>query len=99
MKKKYEQMQEPILTEEEEAELKKILMEQSLKDIPEDDGEPIELTVHYRRGINRIMRENGQIKRIPYPEVDNIFERVRSRIMAGSIKLRRFIRTKIFRRS
>lgn len=35
----------------------------------------------YKIRMNRVFREYGGIKRIPYPEVDNLFERIRSKII------------------
>ena len=40
----------------------------------------IEFSKRHKRRINRIFREIGS-KKIIYPEVDNYFERIRSRII------------------
>ncbi|MBQ8403559.1 MAG: hypothetical protein IJX55_03930 [Clostridia bacterium] len=45
--------------------------------------EKIEPSDRYKRGINRIFRERHGIKNIPYPEVDNAFERTRSFFARG----------------
>ena len=46
------------------------------------DLESFEFSEKFRRNINRIFREQlGAKNRIPHPEVDNIFERMRSRII------------------
>jgi len=41
----------------------------------------IEFSRHYKIRMNRVFREYGGIKRIPYPEVDNLFEIIRSKIV------------------
>ena len=40
-----------------------------------------ELSVWFRRRMNRVFREQGGIKDIPHPEVDTVYERIRSRIV------------------
>ena len=40
-----------------------------------------ELSVWFRRRMNRVFREQGGIKDIPHPEVDTFYERIRSRIV------------------
>ena len=42
------------------------------------DDEPVVFSKNTKRRMNRIFREIAGIKKIPYPEVDNLFERVRS---------------------
>ncbi len=38
-------------------------------------------SIHYKIGMNRVFREYGNDKRIPYPEVDTLYELVRSRLV------------------
>ena len=40
-----------------------------------------EPSVRFKRGMNRIFREIGGVSKIPHPEVDNRYERVKSKIM------------------
>lgn len=40
-----------------------------------------EKSVWFRRRMNRLFRERCGIKEIPHPEVDTVYERVRSRIV------------------
>ena len=46
-----------------------------------DKKEKIYLSVKYRRAINRIFREYSGINKIPHPEVDNLYQRIRSAII------------------
>lgn len=48
-----------------------------------DDQKPDmeELSVWFRRRMNRVFREQAGIKDIPHPEVDTVYERIRSRIV------------------
>jgi len=51
------------------------------EDAREFDGikeENVEFSDKFKLRMNRIFREQGGIKRIPYPEVDTWFERLRS---------------------
>lgn len=41
-------------------------------------GENVEFSDNFKLRMNRMFREQAGIKRIPYPEVDTWFERVRS---------------------
>ena len=50
-------------------------------DEKEKDEEKVTFSHRYKIRINRVFREYGGIKRIPYPEVDNLFERIRSKIV------------------
>lgn len=45
------------------------------------DEEKITFSRRYKIRINRVFREYGEVTRIPYPEVDNLFERIRSKIV------------------
>ena len=47
----------------------------------EDDGEPLHITRRHKIRMNRIFRENVGGNFLPFPEVDNTYERVRSRIV------------------
>ena len=40
-----------------------------------------EMSVWVRRRINRVFREQAGIKDIPHPEVDTVYERIRSHIV------------------
>jgi len=42
------------------------------------DDKPIVLSKKTKRRMNRIFREIAGIQKIPYPEADNLFERLRS---------------------
>lgn len=46
------------------------------------------LSNRFKRKMNRVFREEVGTKKIPHPEVDNIFERIRSGIvrMKKSVK-------------
>ncbi len=52
----------------------------SYYDFPEIDmpQEPIEFSHRHKLRMNRIFRESGCHQYLPYPEVDNLFERTRS---------------------
>lgn len=40
-----------------------------------------EFSDRFKIRMNRVFREQAGIKNIPHPEVDNLYERVRSRII------------------
>ena len=40
-----------------------------------------EFTDDFKIKMNRIFREYAGIKKVPHPEVDNLYERIRSRIV------------------
>lgn len=44
----------------------------------DEDTEPIEVSHRHKIRMNRIFRERVGGKFLPYPEVDNVFERTRS---------------------
>lgn len=44
-----------------------------------------EFSDRFKIRMNRIFREQAGIKNIPHPEVDNLYERVRSGIIGGSL--------------
>ena len=44
----------------------------------DDSSEPIEVSHRHKIRMNRLFRERVGGKFLPYPEVDNIFEKVRS---------------------
>lgn len=43
-----------------------------------EDTEPIEVSHRHKIRMNRIFRERVGGKFLPYPEIDNLFEKVRS---------------------
>ncbi len=45
------------------------------------DGDISEPSVRFKRAMNRIFREVGGFSKIPHPEVDNWFQRIRSRLI------------------
>ena len=51
-----------------------------LKEIDSDDTE-IEWSVKFKRKMNRLFRERVGSKRAMHPEVDNAYERIRSKII------------------
>jgi len=64
--------------------LKSALIEASIQDIddiPKDTELNFEFSTKHKKRINRIFREISGIDRIPYPEVDTAFERIRSTII------------------
>ena len=56
-------------------------------DEKDQDEDKIIYSRRYKIRMNRVFREYGGLKRIPYPEVDNLFERIRSKVV--EIYLRR----------
>ena len=44
----------------------------------DDNSEPIEVRHRHKIRMNRLFRERVRGKFLPYPEVDNIFEKARS---------------------
>lgn len=44
----------------------------------DEDTEPIEVSHRHKIRMNRLFRERVGGKFLPYPEVDNVFERTRS---------------------
>lgn len=43
-------------------------------------NDPMPFSNHFKRKMNRLFREEAGIENIPHPEVDNIWECMRSRI-------------------
>lgn len=43
-------------------------------------NEPMPFSKGFKRKMNRLFREEAGIENIPHPEVDNLWERMRSRI-------------------
>ena len=54
----------------------------------ECESESIVLSNRFKKNINRIFREHiGAKNRIPHPEVDNFYERIRSKIIRQFVVL------------
>ena len=51
----------------------------------EKDEEEITVSRRHKIRMNRIFREHGGMRWIPYPEVDNLFEKIRSKIVRRSL--------------
>ena len=48
---------------------------------PDAVFEPIPYSRRFKRRMNRLFREEVGSRRIPHPEVDNLWERMRSRMV------------------
>ena len=48
--------------------------------------------------MNRIFREQAGIKNIPHPEMDNLYEKIRSGIIRGYLLMAHRLRNKIKRK-
>lgn len=60
----------------------------NINQIESQMSEDIVVSRWHKINMNRIFREYGGCKWIPYPEVDNLFERIRSKVVACWIRRR-----------
>ena len=54
-----------------------------------------EFSDRFKRRMNRVFRERAVIKKIPHPEVDNLYERVRSGIIRTYLLMAHRLQKKI----
>ena len=57
-----------------------------------------EFSDRFKRRMNRVFREQAGIKNIPHPEVDNLYERVRSGIIRTRLLVAHHLKKKIHRK-
>ena len=53
-----------------------------------------ELSDNFKRKINRLFREQAGIKNVPHPEVDNLYEKIRSGIIRKYLMKRNRLKKK-----
>ena len=63
-----------------------------IKDQEKIDLKSITFSKKFERNMNRIFRERMGIKKIPHPQVDTLYERVRSKIVRFFIILSRIFK-------
>lgn len=52
-----------------------------VEEFSDEEKEAVEFSDALKKRMNRLFREKAGISNIPHPEVDNIYERVRSKIV------------------
>lgn len=64
------------------------ISQEEIDELTNSSDEPYIPSKRHKIRMNRIFRENVGGKFLPFPEVDNIFERIRSKIVIMNEKLK-----------